>query len=310
MNIISAGLNVETKNEIHENKDTKISSKKITQQKSFQNLKIGNPQPLLPKIKEKNIKPQESKLDVIDLETSRRPKTARPKTAASVKNLNVPNDVPVLNVVDQVGQPKPKQIVRKNTITQLNHVPFPERKIIFSIDPGRVNFACRLEERKVDGSIEGLLFIKARFEELLDINKFFDQHYDLLSQTTICIVEKQMSINYTMIRVSQHVETYFLTKFPHVAVFEISAKLKVGKEVTIDTAKQILERGKDQTSVKLLEKLGNPQKEAGKRKPKKEKLDDLCDTVCQIEAFMEEMKRLEYKVPQGYILQTKAGGKK
>ena len=205
---------------------------------------------------------------------------------------------------------KPKQVVRKNTITQLNHVPFPQRKIIFSIDPGRVNFACRLEERKDDGTNKGLLFIKARFEELLDINKFFDQHYELLSQTTICIVEKQMSINYTMIRISQHVETYFLTKFPNVAVYEISAKLKVGKEETISTAKQILEKGKDETSVQLLEKLGNPQKQAGQRKPKKEKLDDLCDTVCQIEAFMDEMKRLEYKVPQGYVLQTKAGGKK
>jgi hypothetical protein len=192
----------------------------------------------------------------------------------------------------------------------LNHVPFPQRKIIFSIDPGRVNFACRLEERRDDGTIEGLLFIKARFEELLDINKFFDRHYELLSQTTICIVEKQMSINYTMIRISQHVETYFLTKFPDVAVYEISAKLKVGKEETISTAKQILEKGKDETSVQLLEKLGNPQKQAGQRKPKKEKLDDLCDTVCQIEAFMDEMKRLEYKVPQGYVLQTKAGGKK
>jgi hypothetical protein len=208
-------------------------------------------------------------------------------------------------------QPKqPKQIVRKNTITQLNHVPFPQRKVIFSIDPGRVNFACRLEERKDDGTIEGLLFIKARFEELLDINQFFDKHHHLLSQATICIVEKQMSINYTMIRISQHVETYFLTKFPNVAVYEISAKLKVGKDDTIETAKTILTKGKDETSVDLLERLGNPQKVAGQRKPKKEKLDDLCDTVCQIEAFMDEMKRLEYKVPQGYVLQTKAGGKK
>jgi hypothetical protein len=292
---------------------------------TLQNLKIVKPQGSevkLPKLKK----------EVLEIENIDFPKTNRPETATKTATQQTTSRIPGTTKGKEQRQSeqrqegdkkqpeqsttnlpkvvKPKQVVRKNTITQLNHVPFPQRKIIFSIDPGRVNFACRLEERRDDGTIEGLLFIKARFEELLDINKFFDQHYELLSQTTICIVEKQMSINYTMIRISQHVETYFLTKFPNVAVYEISAKLKVGKEETISTAKQILEKGKDETSVQLLEKLGNPQKQAGQRKPKKEKLDDLCDTVCQIEAFMDEMKRLENKVPQGYVLQTKAGGKK
>jgi hypothetical protein len=293
---------------------------------TLQNLKIVKPQGSevkLPKLKKEVLE-----IENIDFPKTNRPKTAtqqntsrRPGTTQGKEQMQPEQRQPEQRQEEDKKQPeqsttnlpkvvKPKQVVRKNTITQLNHVPFPQRKIIFSIDPGRVNFACRLEERRDDGTIEGLLFIKARFEELLDINKFFDRHYELLSQTTICIVEKQMSINYTMIRISQHVETYFLTKFPNVAVYEISAKLKVGKEETISTAKQILEKGKDETSVQLLEKLGNPQKQAGQRKPKKEKLDDLCDTVCQIEAFMDEMKRLEYKVPQGYVLQTKAGGKK
>jgi hypothetical protein len=203
-------------------------------------------------------------------------------------------------------QKKAKPTKSKNTIVQLNHVSYPEKKIIFSIDPGRVNFACRLEERKEDGTIIGLIYKRMRFEEMLDINRFFEEHHDLLSQTTICIVEKQMPINYTMIRVSQHVETYFLTRYPHVAVYEISSKLKVGKDITIDTAKKLLLEGKDQISYDLLERLGNPKKEEGKRKPKKEKLDDLCDTICQIDAFFSEMKRLEYKVPQGYLLKTKS----
>jgi hypothetical protein len=192
------------------------------------------------------------------------------------------------------------------TIIQLNKVPFPEHQIIFSIDPGRVNFACRLEERKEDGTIQTLLFKKMRFEELMDIQNFFLDNQELLSRTTICIVEKQMSINYTMIRVSQHVETYFLTKYPNVAVFEIGSKLKVGKEITIPTAKDILKEGKDQVGFDILDQLENPVKEKGKRKPKKEKLDDLCDTVCQTDAFLKEMKRLEYKVQQGYLLMTKS----
>lgn len=192
------------------------------------------------------------------------------------------------------------------SIIQLNKIPFPNHQIIFSIDPGRVNFACRLEERKEDGSIQTLLFKKMRFEELMDIQNFFLDHHDLLSRATLCIVEKQMSINYTMIRVSQHVETYFLTKYPNVAVFEIGSKLKVGKEITIPTAKEILKRGNDQVGFDILYKLENPVKEIGKRKPKKEKLDDLCDTVCQTDAFLKEMKRLDYKVQQGYILMTKS----
>jgi hypothetical protein len=196
------------------------------------------------------------------------------------------------------------------TIVQLNKVELPIQKIIFSIDPGRVNFACRLEERKPDGSIETLLFQKMRFEELLDISLFFEQHHDILSKTTICIVEKQMSINYTMIRVAQHVETYFLTKYPQVAVFEISAKLKVGKEVTIPTAKEIMTNGRDQIGTDIINKLENPIKEKGKRKPKKEKLDDLCDTVCQIDAFVKELERLGNTFQKGYILKTKSASQK
>ena len=214
--------------------------------------------------------------------------------------ISIPDEKVVKNKT--VKQTKPQKKPTVNTITQLNHVPYPEKKIIFSIDPGRVNFACRLEERKDDGTIIGLLFIRARFEELNEITDFFEKNHTLLSQTTICIVEKQMSINYTMIRVAQHVETYFLTKYPHVAVFEISSKLKVGKEETIQTAKDILTKGKDETIFQLLQNLGNPIKEPGKRKPKKEKLDDLCDTVCQIEAFLDELKRLEFKYQQGYLL--------
>lgn len=196
------------------------------------------------------------------------------------------------------------------TIVQLNKVPFPEKLVIFSIDPGRVNFACRLEERRQNGEIETLLFKKMRFEELFDIIKFFEENEELLSKTTICVVEKQMSINYTMIRVSQHVETYFLTKYPHVAVFEISSKLKAKKDVTVSTAKDILEKGKDKIGIDILDKLENPIKEKGKRKPKKEKLDDLCDTVCQSDAFLKEVKRLDYKIQQGYVLMTKSVSKK
>jgi hypothetical protein len=93
-------------------------------------------------------------------------------------------------------------------------------------------------------------------------------------------------------------------------VFEISSKLKAKKDVTVSTAKDILEKRNDKVGIDILYKLENPIKEKGKRKPKKVKLDDLCDTTCQSEAFLGELEKLEYKYQQGYVLMTKSVSKK
>jgi hypothetical protein len=161
--------------------------------------------------------------------------------------------------------------------------------IIFSIDPGKENFACRLEER-VGNNINPLIYIKIKLGEnaLIEITKFFEDHEYLLSKTTLMIVERQMPINYRMVRVSQHCETYFLTKYPKVVLFEISPKLKAEKKICVSTAINILERGGDKKSIELLNMM----------KKNKDKIDDLADTVCQIEAFLIEYKTLK-TVPFG-----------
>jgi hypothetical protein len=177
-------------------------------------------------------------------------------------------------------------------IERLNNVPFDltQDNFIFSIDPGKENFACRLEKRLSNGEIEPLIFVKIALSEnaLTDITTFLNNNEENLSKTNIMIVERQMPINYRMVRVSQHCETYFLTKYRNVSLLEISPKLKAEKKLTFTTALQILEQGKDFKSKELLEVM----------KKQKLKIDDLCDTICQIHATIEELKILK-TVPNG-----------
>jgi hypothetical protein len=177
-------------------------------------------------------------------------------------------------------------------IELLNNAPFSinNDNFIFSIDPGKENFACRLEKRYSNGTIEGFIFVKIKLSEnaLSDITNFFIDNQELLSLTNIMIVERQMPINYRMVRISQHCETYFLSKYPNVTLFEISPKLKAEKKETYSTALSILDNGKDFKSKELLESM----------KKQKLKFDDMCDTVCQIHATLEELKILK-SVPNG-----------
>jgi hypothetical protein len=177
-------------------------------------------------------------------------------------------------------------------IERLNDVPFDikaEKHIIFSVDPGKENFACRLEERNND-IITPLLFIRIKLTDhvLQEIKKFLDDNRELLCTATVMIVERQMPINYRMVRLSQFIETYFICMYPHVSLFEISSKLKAEKKVCVATCLSILEKGGDQQSIDLLHEL----------KGQKVKIDDLADTVCQIQAFF-DVYATEKKIPLG-----------
>jgi hypothetical protein len=173
--------------------------------------------------------------------------------------------------------------------------------IFLSIDPGKENFACRLEERKNDGTIRGIIFVKIKLGEnaIMEITEFFKENEEILSETNIMIVERQMPINYRMVRVSQHCESYFMTKYPNVAIFEISPKLKAEKKITYETAIEILKKGKDQKSIDLLIEM----------KKSKLKIDDLCDTICQIKGFLDEIENMK-NVPNGPSCFKKVSTKK
>jgi hypothetical protein len=177
-------------------------------------------------------------------------------------------------------------------IEKLNEVPFDiqaSSHIIFSVDPGKENFACRLEKRE-NGVITPLMFIRIKLTDhvLQEIKQFLDDKADLLRTSTVMIVERQMPINYRMVRLSQFIETYFICMYPNVSLFEISSKLKADKKICVATCHSILEKGGDSQSIELLHQL----------KKDKVKIDDLADTVCQIQAFF-DVYPTEKKIPLG-----------
>ena len=188
---------------------------------------------------------------------------------------------------------------------------WPDRIRIISIDPGTTHYAIRVEERNIrnTGPIITLHFDKVglkKDEQELSadlvspvysfITNYLDQYLDLFKTCHMVIVEKQLSINYRAVRMSQHTISYFMIHLKNISpslpmIFEIIPKLK-GRELgvppnlnerglklwAVEKARELLfERG-DQKGLEVL----NRKDPVTRRKEKK---DDLSDTVCQIEAL-------------------------
>ncbi len=173
---------------------------------------------------------------------------------------------------------------------------------IVSIDPGRKNFAIRIERRSLTTyEIKALAFEKIDLigkdkedsVQVIDslykrINDFLDKHLALIKLSHLIIIERQLHINYKMVRLSQHVITYLTINVRNAKFFpvilEVSSKLKShqlqaprgisDKEIktwAVSKANELLKIRKDDFSLEVL----------GTAKKKK---DDLSDTVIQIEA--------------------------
>lgn len=184
---------------------------------------------------------------------------------------------------------------------------------VASMDPSYTrNFGLRVERRYRDGRIEMVVFERNKVgdskrnsdRQLVhrlypDVSDMLDRHREALAGCHMFVLERQMCsprsgvVNYECLRVLQHTVTYLLhltRGSPHrPLIFEVEPYLKSrqleatkGVDVkvwTVDKAKEILERGGDEASLKVL-------MEYESRKTKIErKLDDLCDTVCQVEAL-------------------------
>jgi hypothetical protein len=186
---------------------------------------------------------------------------------------------------------------------------WPNRIRIISVDPGWTYYAIRVEERNrsVIGPIKTLLFdkigLKKGEQELTEdlmcpmytyISKYLDQHLELFKTCHMVIIEKQLPVNYRAVRMSQHTLTYFMEHMknitPSLPVFyEITPKLK-GRELSsppnlnergiklwaIEKAKELLSDRGDKYGLEIMNRKVNG---------RKEKKDDLADTVCQIEAL-------------------------
>ena len=181
---------------------------------------------------------------------------------------------------------------------------------VISVDPGITHYAIRVEERSIKnpGPIKTLLFDKVGLKkEEQELNKdlvnpwfsyisnFLDQHIALFKTCHMVIIEKQLPVNYRAVRMSQHTLTYFMIHMKNISTlpmfFEVDPKLK-GRELgatphlndrgiklwAVEKARELLMDRNDKEGLAVLDRKDPKTK-------RKEKKDDLSDTVCQIEAM-------------------------
>lgn len=164
-----------------------------------------------------------------------------------------------------------------------------------SIDPGSRNFAIRKQKRiNEEGKLKIVPLIYDRLDmKLTDgniieaVHRYLDLNYEKnFKDCHLIIVEKQMAVNYTTVRISQAIISYFMAKMAnnslHTLIIEISPKMKgdlLGagkltklqlKQWAVEKATEMLTLRNDNESLTVL-----------RRHNKK---DDLSDCVLQEEA--------------------------
>lgn len=174
-----------------------------------------------------------------------------------------------------------------------------DKKIrIVSIDPGSRNFSIRIEDRprslacsdiSIDQIYSGLWDLgKTNTDRFMNLTEKLNTLRDHLETSDIIIVEEQLKFNSEIVRMAQHAVSWFYSFFwdknPKPQIFEMPAKTKLRvlntptnlnkkayKQWTVEWAKREFEmRGDEESLVSML---------------KEKKLDDISDTLAQIEAF-------------------------
>lgn len=166
-----------------------------------------------------------------------------------------------------------------------------------SIDPGRNNFAFRMEDRYPNGMITPLVYEKVAIKEVTDTNgvtlcntyknltAFLEKFIDYYSLCRLVVIERQLPNNYQAVRISQHVISYYslrLFNSPLLPeIYEVAPTLKSQifhkpkcedlKKWSVVVAREFFERTGDTISLKILDK--------------EKKKDDLADTKTQLEAL-------------------------
>jgi len=178
-----------------------------------------------------------------------------------------------------------------------------------SIDPGIKNFAIRIEKWYDNQSPQMIHFEKIDFRKygltnqhmseigttglnpqiLSAATEFLTKILDLIKQSNIIIIERQLAVNYKSSRLFQHIITFlclYAPMFPvDCVIADVNPKLK-GKQLkappninkpglkkwSVEKACQILQDRNDIPSLRIM--------------TLSKKKDDLSDTVIQMEAFM------------------------
>lgn len=180
---------------------------------------------------------------------------------------------------------------------------------VTSVDPALKNFGIRIEQWNYKTKIiTPLMFQRINLIEHLkntededDYNEAFVKLLEIfkpieniIKNTNIFIIERQLPVNYKPVRISQHVITYFMSTTYNneilPSIYEVDPKLKgeiLGagklsetalKDWAIDKAAEILTQRNDTVSLDIL----NNNRKKGKSGTK---ADDLADTIVQVVAL-------------------------
>jgi hypothetical protein len=172
-----------------------------------------------------------------------------------------------------------------------------------AFDPALKNLGFRVERRYLDGRIECLFtdhycpwkVVKIQYRsKMLEVNliynqltQYLDKYYQYLIEAHYILIERQLTMNFTVNSVAQHIRSYCLIKLTDAPlcplIMEVDAKLKgrmLGagklkkhelKKWAIATAKKMAEAQGDLYTLELLNK--------------SKKKDDIADVKCMIEAL-------------------------
>lgn len=184
---------------------------------------------------------------------------------------------------------------------------------IISIDPGKKNLGFRIERRYADPD-NSIYYKKVQTvvtERILtryktepsglvhiygDINRYLDTHRDLYGSCDILIVERQLVVaRQEIIQIQQHVITYFMLVAPQLLIVDVDSHLKgqvLGfpggdlKKWSVEVGTAMMYRRQDSLGLATLRRY-------------KTKLDDLTDTLIQIEAVCRHL-GLPFEAPMNY----------
>lgn len=176
---------------------------------------------------------------------------------------------------------------------------------IVSIDPGRKNLAIRIETRSYDSkTVYTEVLEKYDIEDYIcddinvgketyiydTINEILNYYMPLILQSHFIIIERQMTINYRMVRISQAIISFFLLMLKSAIygplIYEVSSKLKTKM---LDAPKGLNPKDTKKWAVDLalliLQFRGDSESYTKIQNAPASKKDDYSDVVVQIEAL-------------------------
>ncbi len=176
-----------------------------------------------------------------------------------------------------------------------------DHMVFISIDPGINNFAFRIELRPKNGlPPHTIVFNKLNFSNYRRDNEtslycmvttFLDMHMVYFRKVHVVLIERQLPINYQMVRLCQHLISYFVIRLKNLTpllplILEISPRIKTRY---LDSPKGMnskqVKRWSIEMALNLLKDRGDTYAYGVITNAAKNKKDDLADTIVQLEAI-------------------------